>query len=47
MTHSTDDLDGDLRPYSSYAMAGCLGLGIIAVALCVLGLLAWGLVAWL
>jgi hypothetical protein len=45
--HNTSDIDGDLRPYSSYALAGCLGLGIIAVALCALGCIAWGLIAWL
>jgi hypothetical protein len=47
MTHSTSDIDGDLRPLESYALAGCLGLGIVSVALCALGCIAWALAAWL
>lgn len=39
--------DGDLRPPESYALAGCIGCGIMAVALCAVGVGIWLLIAWL
>jgi hypothetical protein len=47
MTHHTSDVDRDLRPLEDYAIASVLGCGIIAVALCALGCIVWGLIAWL
>ena len=39
--------NGDLRPPESYAVASCLGCGMLASALCLVGLVIWGLIAWL
>jgi hypothetical protein len=39
--------NGDLRPPESYALAGCLGCGIMALTLCLVGVGIWRLVAWL
>ena len=47
MTHSTHDIDADLRPLSDYPITCALGCGIIAVAACLLGCIVWGVIAWL
>lgn len=36
-----------LRPLETYAMAAVLGCGTMCIGAVLLGLLVWGLVAWL
>ena len=45
--HNTHDIDADLRPLEDYAMASLLGCGLLAVAATLLGLIVWGVIAWL
>jgi hypothetical protein len=47
MTHNTHDIDADLRPLSDYAIASLLGCGLLCVAATLLGLIVWGVIAWL
>ena len=47
MTHNTSDIDGDLRPLGSYAIASLLGCGMFCMAAVVVGLVAIAIVRWL
>lgn len=47
MTHNTSDIDGDLRPLGSYAIASLLGCGALCMAVVVVGLVVCLLVRWL
>ena len=47
MTHNTSDIDGDLRPLGSYAIASLLGCGAICMAAVIIGLIVWAVVTWL
>ena len=47
MTHNTSDIDGDLRPLGSYAIASLMGFGAPCMAGVVVGLVAIAIVMWL
>ncbi len=47
MTHNTSDIDGDLRPLGSYAIASLIGCGALCMAAVVVGLVAIAIVRWL
>lgn len=47
MTHNTSDIDDDLRPLESYAIASLLGCGALCMAGVVVGLVAIALMRWL
>ena len=47
MTHNTSDIDDDLRPLESYAIASLLGCGAICMAAVIIGLIVWAVVTWL
>jgi hypothetical protein len=47
VTHNTSDIDRDLRPLEDYAIASLLGCGLLCVAATLLGLIVWGVIAWL
>lgn len=45
--HGTHDLDNDLRPLGSYALASVLGCAFLCVALVAVVCCIWAAVAWL
>ena len=47
MTHSTTDLDVDLRPLGSYALASVIGCAVLCIAAAAIACCVWVLVAWL
>lgn len=49
MRHTDDHIDPDglIRPLESYAVVALLGCGTLCIALVVIGLIAWGIIAWL
>lgn len=47
MTHNTSDVDADLRPMESYALASVLGCAILCIAFCLVVCIIFALVAWL
>ena len=47
VTHDTSDIDGDLRPLESYALASVLGCALLCIAFCLVACGVWALVAWL
>lgn len=49
MRHTDDpiDPDGMIRPLESYAVVALLGCGALCIAVVVIGLVAWGIMACL
>lgn len=47
MTHNTHDLDADLRPLGSYALAGVIGCAFLMIAAVGIACVVWACVAWL
>lgn len=47
MTHSTTDLDADLRPLGSYALASVIGCAVLCITAVAVACGVWAVVVWL
>ena len=47
MTHNTHDLDADLRPLGSYALASVIGCAALCIAFVAIVCCVWAVVVWL